>query len=98
MTAGTYSKKFTAALKELGIDISKITHFGRDVGPAIMDMLEVISDQQQNIGNWANDVFFNVYNTKLPLAAMRALAGYDTRRGYYKILEQDLKGTANMMI
>lgn len=92
MTAGTYSKKFTAALKELGIDISKITHFGRDVGPAIMDMLEVISDQQKNIGNWANDVFFNVYNTKLPLAAMRALAGYDTRRGYYKNPRTRFKG------
>ena len=63
MTAGTYSKKFTAALKELGIDISKITHFGRDVAPAIMDMLEVISDQQQNISNWANDVFL-MYTTQ----------------------------------
>jgi len=51
MTAGTYSKKFTAALKELGIDISKITHFGRDVGSAIMDILGVIPDQQKNIGN-----------------------------------------------
>ena len=84
MTAGTYTKKFTTALKELWIDTSKITHFGRDVAPAIMDILEVISDQQKNIGNWANNGFFNIYNTKLPLAAMRALSGYDTRRGYYK--------------
>ena len=92
MTAGTYSKKFTAALKELGIDISKITHFGRDVAPALMDMLEVISDQQKNIGNWANDVFFNIYNTKLPMAAMRALSGYDPRRGYYKNPRTRFKG------
>ena len=63
MTAGTYTKKFNVTLKDLGIHISKINHFGRDVGPAIMDMLEVISDQQQNIGNWANDVFFT-YTTQ----------------------------------
>ena len=84
MTDGTFRKKLVKTFKDLGIDANKITHFGRDVAPAIMDMREVVTDDQKNIGNWSGDVFQNVYSTNLPLPAMRALAGYDIRRGYYK--------------
>lgn len=84
MTDGTFRKKLVKTFKDLGIDANKITHFGRDGAPAIMDMREVVTDDQKNIGNWSGDVFQNVYSTNLPLPAMRALAGYDIRRGYYK--------------
>ena len=92
MTTGVYTRKINGAFKYLCIDCNKVHHFGRDVGPALMDMQEVITDEIKNMGNWANDVFSNAYSCKLPLTAMRALAGYDPRRGYYKNPRTRFKG------
>ena len=92
MTTGVYTRKINGAFKYLCIHCNKVHHFGRDVGPALMDMQEVITDEIKNMGNWANDVFSNVYSCKLPLTAMRALAGYDPRRGYYKNPRTRFKG------
>ena len=47
MTDGTFRKKLVKTFKDLGIDANKITHFGRDVAPAIMDMREVVTDDQK---------------------------------------------------
>ena len=74
-----YTQKITKACK-----LPKIKHIGRNTAPVIMYMAEVDGVDQQNIGNWSNDVFDGVYSTKLPLGAMCALAEIDKRRGYFK--------------
>ena len=45
MTTGVYTRKINGAFKYLCIDCNKVHHFGRDVGPALMDMQEVITDE-----------------------------------------------------
>ena len=44
------------------------------------------------IGNWAIDTFGEVYSSKLPLPAMRVLAGGETRKGYYRNARVTFKG------
>ena len=84
MCKGTYTKKITDCLQELGIPSKKKEHFGRNTGPAIMDVEEVCGLDQRNMGNWAADVFQKNYSKRLPLGALRVLAGFSKERGYYK--------------
>ena len=46
-------------------------------------MEEVDGIDKRAIGNWTTDVFGSHYDTKLPLTAMRAMSGYDYRRGKF---------------
>ena len=50
----------------------------------MLDMEEVDPTIARAIGNWAIDTFGEVYRSKIPLPAMRVLAGGETRRGYYR--------------
>ena len=49
-----------------------------------MELDEVCGLEQRTMGNWAADVFQNSYCKKLPLGALRVLAGYSKEKGYYK--------------
>ena len=49
-----------------------------------MELDEVCGLEQRNMGNWAADVFQKSYCKKLPLGALRVLAGYSKEKGYYK--------------
>ena len=42
-----------------------------------MDQEECCGMDQRKVGNWGQDVFQKDYSTKLPLGALRALAGFD---------------------
>lgn len=92
MTNGSYKKKLKAAFKALSIVSPKTEHFGRYCASAILDMEEVDPTIARAIGNWAIDTFGEVYSSKLPLPAMRVLAGGDTRRGYYRNPRITFKG------
>ena len=61
-----------------------------------MDMAEVDGVDQRNIKNWSNDVFADIYSTKLPLGEIYDLVGVDKRRGYYKSQEQHSRVTIPM--
>ena len=84
MQKSTYTKKITACFEALGISSSKREHWGRNTAPAIMDLDEVCGLEQRNMGNWAADVFQKSYCKKLPLGALRVLAGFSKTKGYYK--------------
>ena len=92
MHKGAYTKKITMCLKALGISSKKKEHIGRDTAPAIMDIEEVCGLDQRNMGNWAVDVFQNSYSKRLPLGALRVLAGYSKERGKYKNPRTTFKG------
>ena len=87
-----YTWKITEVCKLLKIDSSKIKHIGRNTAPAIMDMAEVDRVDQQNIGNFSNDVFSNRYSTKFSLGAIHTLAGVDERMGCYKNPKDNIQG------
>ena len=48
-----------------------------------MDLEEVSELDKRVLGNWATDVFGEVYSSKLPLVAMRVMAGFDKRSGMH---------------
>ena len=87
-----YKRKIPETCKLLKIHSSKINHTERNTAPAIMDMAEVDRVDQQNIGNFSNDVFSNRYSTKLPLGAMHTLAGVDKRMGCYRKPKDNIQG------
>ena len=92
MNKGAYTKKITNCLKSLGITSNKKEHIGRDTAPAIMDIEEVCGLDQRNMGNWASDVYQKCYSKRLPLGALRALAGFSKTRGKYKNPRTSFKG------
>ena len=83
MTNRSYKKILEKACKSLEIIISHFLHLGRVTAPAKCDLEEVNGQDTRALGNWKQDVFGNVYSTKLPLPAMRVMAGFDKRQGYH---------------
>ena len=83
MSDRSYSKAVLRHTKALGIDSVYILHIGRGTAPVILEAEEVGGLDKRAIGNWATDVFGLIYDIKLPLPAMRAMAGHDSRRGFY---------------
>ena len=79
----SYVKAVHCHAKKLGIDSVYILHLGRGTAPVILEAEEVGGLDKRAIGNWATDVFGLIYDIKLPLPAMRAMAGHDSRRGFY---------------
>ena len=57
-----------------------------------MDMVEVDGFDQQNIENWSNDRFADVYSTKLSLGTICDLTEVHKRGGYYKNSRTTFKG------
>ena len=46
------------------------------------------------MGIWAVDVYQKKYSKKLPLGALRALAGFSKEKGYYKNPRTTFKGSS----
>ena len=83
MTNTQFTKKIKAACKHAGINSKSWLHFGRKTAPALMDMEEVSELDKRALGNWVTDVFGECYSWKLPLAAMRVMAGFDKEAGLH---------------
>ena len=83
MSDRSYTNAITTACKAIGIRTTVQLHIGRVQGASSLDVEEVDGLDKRALGNWSTDVFGEVYSTKLPLPAMRAMAGHDTRRGYF---------------
>ena len=92
MNKGVYTKKVTNCLKALGIASRKKEHIRRDTAPAIMDLEEVCGLDQRNMGNWSADVFQKSYSKRLPLGALRALAGFPKEKGKYRSARTTFQG------
>ena len=84
MTEKSYTAVIKKVLHNLGIDYSVyLGHIGRGIAPGVSEVEEVDGVDRRAIGNWCTDVFGTHYDTRLPLPAMRAMAGFDSRRGRY---------------
>ena len=83
MAESQFVKKIKAACHRNSIESKSWLHFGRKTAPALMDLEEVSELDKRALGNWATDVFGEVYSSKLPLAAMRVMAGFDKRSGMH---------------
>ena len=83
MTNSQFTKKIKAACKHCSINSKSWLHFGRKTAPALMDLEEVGEMDKRALGNWATDVFGECYSSKLPLAAMRVMAGFEKETGLH---------------
>ncbi|CAB9528452.1 Transcriptional activator of glycolytic enzymes [Seminavis robusta] len=63
-------------LKALGLDCSKVLHLGRNLGAKYLEMGMTDAELIRQMGQWAAGVFDTSYSTKLPMEAIRALAGF----------------------
>ena len=83
MSSTSYVSKISCTCEHLGLACDKYKHIGRVIAPALMDFHECEELSKRNVGNWATDVYGTSYCTKLPLSAMRALAGFNVQRGFH---------------
>ena len=83
MSPSQYTKKMKNTCKSCNIESNTWLHFGRKCAPALMDLEEVNKMDKRALGNWITDVFGEFYSSKLPLAAMRVMAGFDKRLGMH---------------
>ena len=91
-----HTKNLKAAFDMLGIVSPKTEHFSRYCASTILDMEEVDPTTVRAIGNWAIDTFGEVYSSKLPLPAVRVLAGGIQGVFFFGIQEQPSKEMMNM--
>ena len=76
-------KKIKLACNSLDIESNVWLHFRRKTTAAVLDHDEVSELDRRELDNWSIDVFGEVYSSKLPLAAMRAMAGFDKKSGMH---------------
>ena len=70
-------------IKALGLSLSWVLHLERGTNSFALELEEVEDLNKRAIGNWDTDVYGKYYDKKLPLAAMRAIPGHDSSRGYF---------------
>jgi hypothetical protein len=83
MSSDTYSEHVKSVLRRLNLPTNKLCHLGRNVGSKWLDLMEVCAEEIRRMGQWNCTVYDNSYSSKLPMNAMRNLAGYNTANGLY---------------
>jgi len=83
MAPTTYSKAMKQVFKNLGMKYGHLTHLGRNLGAKLLDKDEIPSDEIRKLGNWNPSIQESCYSTKLPMTAIRAMAGFSSGNGIY---------------
>jgi hypothetical protein len=71
-----YAKSIRNACASLGIVSKHFVHFGRSVGAVQAEMYELDGSEIKVLGNWNPDTQEDRYSSKLPLKALRVMAGH----------------------
>ena len=64
----------------------------------MMDLEKVGNLDKRALGNWATDMFGKIYSSKLPLAAMRVMNGFDNRSGMHHKPRTTFMGISLMQV
>ena len=83
MNNNSYKNAIKGVLEELHIPSIHFVHLGRTLGPKIMEMLQMSSDTIRLLGNWEPKIQETSYSTKLPMAAIRAMGGFEMAQGMH---------------
>ena len=76
ITDHNYAKSIRNACASLGIVSKHFVHFGRSVGAVQAEMYELDGSEIKVLGNWNPDTQEDRYSSKLPLKALRVMAGH----------------------
>ena len=83
MSNDTYSKAIKEVLNKLGIASNHWVHLGRTLGPKILEFLEIEAEEIRWLGNWDPKIQEKSYSLKLPMKAIRAIAGFVLANGMH---------------
>ena len=95
MSESSYTGAIQKDLNILQLSIVHLAHIGRGIAPGCLEIEEIDGMDTRAIGNWVTDVFGSHYDTKLPLPAMRAMSGHDSRRGKFIHPRSSFNGDAS---
>ena len=83
MKSDTYGDKVKQHLERLGLPMNKVLHLGRNIGTKYLDIMEVDAAEVKRMGQWNQSIYEKSYSSKLPMAAIRSLAGFDAANGMH---------------
>ena len=69
------------ACRHLGIISKHFVHFGQLAGSVKAELDELDGYNINDLGNWNVDTRRDVYSAKLPMKAMRVMAGHPDEKG-----------------
>ena len=81
LSDNAYYKCMKDACNTLGITSKHFVHFGRGAGPVRAELEELDGFNIADLGNWNVDTRRDVYSAKLPMKAMRVMAGHPESKG-----------------
>jgi Centromere DNA-binding protein complex CBF3 subunit, domain 2 len=76
MRNDSYEKHIKSVLTRLKLNMNKILHLGRNIGSRILELLEAEKSEINQMGQWSEGVQDQSYSAKLPMPAIRKLAGF----------------------
>lgn len=83
MANGTYADAVKSVLGGLGIASKHWLHLGRGMGPKLLEISETQREEIRCLGNWDPKIQETTYSSKLPMRAIRNMAGYVMADGMY---------------
>ena len=83
MKSDTYGDKVKQHLETLGLPMNKVLHLGRNIGTKYLDIMEVDAAEVKRMGQWNQSIYDKSYSSKLPMQAIRSLAGFDAGNGMH---------------
>ena len=83
LTNDGYGDALREILVTLRLPTTKILHLGRNAGTKQMDCDKVDEGEVQKMGQWNQSIYDQSYSSKLPMMAIRSLAGYPKESASY---------------
>ena len=87
MFKGISTKGYGQAMGMVGnvlkVSSNHKTHLGRVLGPKVLEMQEFNQEEIRILGNWDPKVQETTYSTKLPMKAIRGMAGFEGAGGMH---------------
>jgi hypothetical protein len=78
-----YSKHIKRVMQKLQLVCDILCHLGRKMGAKMLELLEEETEELKKMGQWNPSCFDAAYSTKLPLGAIRKLAGFVSANKLY---------------
>ena len=91
VTDQAYASNMKNACRHLGIISKHFVHFGRSAGSVKAELDELDGYNINDLGNWNVDTRRDVYSAKLPMKAMRVMAGHPDEKGSVFLPQDHIK-------
>jgi hypothetical protein len=97
MRNSTFSKSLKKVLLKLELPTDKLLHLGRKIGPKMLELMEAETEDIRRMGNWNPSIFDCSYSSKIPITAIRQMAGFSGSDSKYYIPRSKVKPPAHLL-